>query len=205
MSKVINIAKLTLAFVVIAGGFSLIIGSLMGGGISRGYDEIKGINKDPRSIMVQAVLIETDPGQEAPMTLPPTGAALSDGSFRELVAEADRLRVSGEARVRTPALLVQHAETGRVTITLGEHAFDAVFSPSVIETKHGDVLRVAMQIQRTDEDTSATPREMTFSTAYTSAPGGMMVLDLAGIGEAGSRAVLALRTTLIDPTPRDAN
>ncbi|MCR9076538.1 MAG: hypothetical protein NXI07_10915, partial [bacterium] len=97
MSKVINIAKLTLAFVVIAGGFSLIIGSLMGGGISRGYDEIKGINKDPRSIMVQAVLIETDPGQGAPMTLPPTGAALSDGSFRELVAEADRLRVSGEA------------------------------------------------------------------------------------------------------------
>lgn len=205
MSKVINIAKLTLAFVVIAGGFSLIIGSLMGGGISRGYDEIKGINKDPRSIMVQAVLIETDPGQEAPMTLPPTGAALSDGSFRELVAEADRLRVSGAARVRTPALLVQHAETGRVTITLGEHAFDVVFSPSVIETKHGDVLRVAMQLQRTDEDTSATPREMTFSTAYTSAPGGMMVLDLAGIGEAGSRAVLALRTTLIDPTPRDAN
>ena len=75
----------------------------------------------------------------------------------------------------------------------------------MIETKHGDVLRVAMQLQRTDEDTSATPREMTFSTAYTSAPGGMMVLDLAGIGEAGSRAVLALRTTLIDPTPRDAN
>lgn len=205
MSKAINLAKLTLAFVVIAGGLSFIIGSLMGGGGSRSYDALKGINTDPRSIFVQAVLIETDANIAQPVTLPAPGAQLTDAVFTGLLIEADRLRVSEGTRIRTPALLVQHAETGSVTVKLGDRTFDAAISPSVIDTKHGPVLRVAIQIQRMDTDSDATPRELTFSTAYTTAPGNTVVLDLADLGLPGTRAMLALRTTLIDPTPNAAN
>lgn len=205
MSKAISIAKFTLAFVVIAGGFSLIIGTLMGGGFSRSYDELKGINTDPRSILVQAVFIEIDASTAQPATLPTPGALLTDAGFTELIAEVDRLRASEGARIRTPSMLVQHAETGSLTLKLDERAFDAVVSPSVIETKHGPVLRVAIQIQRTDTDSSASSRALTFATAYTAAPGSAVVLDLADLGLPGTRALLAMRTTLIDPTPTPAN
>lgn len=203
MSKAINIAKFTLALVIIAGGFSIIIGSLMGGGYSRSYDELKGINKDPRSVLVQAVLIETDTVE--PVALPAPGAQLTDTDFAGLITEAGNLRSSGVARIRTPAMLVQHAETGSISVILGDRTFDASVSPSVIDTKHGPVLRVAIQIQRADTDSSAAPRELSFATAYTAAPGSAMVLDLADLGLEGSRAVLALRTTLIDPTPVSSN
>ncbi len=205
MSKVTNLAKFTLAFVIIVGGFSFIIGSLMGGGFSRGYDEIKGINNDPRSIMVQAVLIETDSNNAQPGALPSPGTHLSDAEFTGLLTEADRLRVTGAARVRTPAMLVQHAETGSISIKLGDRTFDAAVSPSVIDTKRGAVLRVAIQIQCIDADSAATPRELTFTTAYTTAPGGTVVLDLADLGLPGTRAVIALRTALSDPTPAASN
>lgn len=205
MSKAIHIARFTLAFVIIAGGLSLIIGSLMGGGYSRGYDEMKSINKDPRSILVQAVLIETDALAVQPDALPAPGAQLDDAAFSSLLAEADRLRLNESARVRTPAVLVQHAESGSITVKLGDQTFDAEVSPSVIDTKHGVVLRVVIQIQRLDTDSAATPRELHFATAYTAAPGGAVVLDLADLGIPGTRAVLALRTTLTDPTPQSSN
>ncbi len=206
MSKAITLAKFTLAFVIIAGGFSLIIGSLMGGGMSsRSYDKLKGINTDTRSIFVQAVLIETNANKVQPAALPVPGAQLTDAGFADLLTQADRLRGTEGTRIHTPALLVQHAETGSITIKLGDRAFDAVISPSVIDTKHGPVLRVAIQVQRTDTDSGATPRELTFATAYTAAPGNTVVLDLADLGLPGTRAVLALRTTLIDPTPKAAN
>ncbi len=204
MSKAISIAKFTLAFVVIAAGFSFIIGSLMGGGLSKRYDEMKGVNDDPRSILVQAVLIETE-SVARPTFLPAPGAQLSDTAFSGLVSEAQGLRAAGNAQVRTPAMLVQHAESGSVSIKLGDRTFEAAVSPRVIDTKTGPVLRVALQIRRVDADSSATPRELGFTTAYTSAPGGAVVLDLAGMGLPEIRAVLALRTTLIDPTPTDAN
>jgi len=205
MSKAINIAKFTLAFVVIAGGFSIIIGSLMGGGASSRYDKMRGINTDPRSILVQAVLIETDAGAAQPVSIPEPGARLTDTAFNSLLSEADSLRAAGDARVRTPALLIQHSESGHITVKLGDRIFDADFSPSVIDTKHGPVLRVALLINRTDTDSSATPRELAFSTAYTAAPGNTVVFDLAGLGLPGTRAVLALRTTLSDPTPVTTN
>jgi hypothetical protein len=205
MSKVINIAKFTFAFVVIAGGFSIIIGSLMGGGASRSYDKMRGVNSDPRSVLVQAVLIETDAQGVASIELPAAGAQLSDAAFAELLSDAGNLRDSGEARVRTPAILVQHEESGGVTVKLGDRVFNADISPSVIDTKHGPVLRVALQINRIDSDSSATPRELSFATAYTTAPGSTVVLDLAGLGLDESRAVLALRTSLSDPTPRQNN
>ena len=205
MSKAITLAKFTLVFVIIAGGFSLIIGSLMGGGMSRGYDALKGLNTDPRSIFVQAVLIETNANTVQPAALPAPGVQLTDAAFTDLLTQADRLRGEDGARIRTPALLVQHAETGSITIKLSDRTFDAVVSPSVIDTKHGPVLRVAIQIQRTDTDSAATPRELTFATAYTTAPGNTVVLDLADLGLPGTRAVLALRTTLIDHTPKAAN
>jgi hypothetical protein len=205
MSKVINIAKYTFAFVVIAGGFSIIIGSLMGGGASRSYDKMRGVNSDPRSVLVQAVLIETDTQGVASIELPAAGARLSDAAFAELLSDAGDLRDSGEARVRTPAILVQHEESGGVTVKLGDRVFNADISPSVIDTKHGPVLRVALQINRIDSDSSATPRELSFATAYTTAPGSTVVLDLAGLGLDESRAVLALRTSLSDPTPTENN
>lgn len=205
MSKAINLAKLTLAFVIIAGGFSLIIGSLMGGGSSRSYDALKGLNTDPRSILVQAVLIETDASTAQLVALPAPGVQLTDAVFTSLLTEADRLRNAEGAHIRTPALLVQHAETGSITVKLGDRIFDAAVSPSVIDTKHGPVLRVVIQIQRTDTDSAATHRELTFATAYTAAPGNTVVLDLADLGLPGTRAVLALRTTLIDPTPKATN
>lgn len=205
MSKAITLAKFTLAFVVIAGGFSLIIGSLMGGGMSRSYSELKGINNDPRSIFVQVVLIETDANIAQPAALLTPGTQLTDAAFTDLLTAADGLRDDKGARIRTPALLVQHAETGSITVKLGDRIFDAAVSPSVIDTKRGPVLRVAIQIQRIDTDSAATPRELTFATAYTAAPGSTVVLDLAGLGLPGTRAVLALRTTLIDPTPSAAN
>jgi len=205
MSKAITLAKFTLAFVIIVGGFSLIIGSLMGGGSSRSYDALKGINTDPRSIFVQAVLIETDTNTAQLAALPEPGVQLNDAAFADLLAGVDRLRAAEGTRIQTPALLVQHAETGSITVKLGDRTFDAAISPSVIDTKHGPVLRVAIQIQRTDTDSTATPRELTFATAYTAAPGTALVLDLADLGLPGTRAVLALRTTLIDPTPKAAN
>lgn len=205
MSKAINIAKFTLAFVIIAVGFSIIIGSLMGGGSSRSYSDLKSINKDPRSILVQAILIETDANTAQPIAIPAPGTQLTDSAFAILFADVDSLRTAVDARVRTPALLVQHAETGSITIKLGDRIFDAALSPSVIDTKKGPVLRVAVQIQRMDSDSSATPRELTFATAYTAAPGSAVVLDLADLGLSGSRSVIALRTTLIDPTPTDTN
>jgi len=204
MSKAINLAKLTLAFVIIAGGFSLIVGSLMGGGVSSSYDKMRGINTDPRSILVQAVLVETGADMPQP-ALPAPGARLTDAAFNRLLSEVDELRAAGDARVRTPAVLVQHAESGSISVKLGDRTFDADFSPSVIDTKHGPVLRVALQIRRSDTDSSQTPRELHFATAYTAAPGGTMVLDLADLGLAGTRAVLALRTTLSDPTPLASN
>ncbi len=205
MSKAATIAKLTLAFVVIAAGFSFIIGSLMGGGYSRAYDELKGINSDPRSILVQAVLIETDAGAATPAALPLPGERLTGTAFTELLTEAHALGTNEGARVPTPALLVQHAETGSLSLKLGDRTFDAAVSPSVIDTKHGPVLRVAIEIQRTDTGSDATPRSLSFATAYTAAPGGAVVLDLADLGLAGSHAMLALRTTLCDPTPAEAN
>lgn len=209
MARLITLAKGTAAFLIVAVGGSIIFGILMGGGFSRSYDELKGLNTDPRSILVQGVLIEVDSAAAQPAAqpaaLPAPGSALTDAAFNGLLAEADRLRAGGAARVRTPAMLVQHAETGSITVKLGDRTFDAAVSPSVIDTKHGPVLRVAIHIQRIDTDSADTPRELTFATAYTAAPGGAVVLDLADLGLPGTRAVLALRTTMSDPTPRASN
>jgi hypothetical protein len=81
----------------------------------------------------------------------------------------------------------------------------AAFSPHVIDTKHGHVLRDAMQVLREDADSADTARSLTCETADTAAPRSAMVLDLAGMGDAGTNARLALRTSLIEPTPRAAN
>jgi len=206
MSKAINLAKLTLAFLIIAGGFSIIVGSLMGGGSSRSsYDKARVINKDPRSILVQAVFVETDSNGADFSSLPAPGAALTDSAFNSFMSDAEEFRAAGEARVRTPALLIQHAESGSISVSLGDRSFDADISPSVIDTKHGPVLRVALQIHRVDIDSSNTTQGLRFSTAYTSAQGGAVVLDLAGLGIPGARSVLALRTSLIDPTPMATN
>lgn len=205
MSKAVNIAKLTLAFVIIAGGFSIIIGTLMGGGSSRGYSEMKAINKDPRSIYVQAVLVELDANTTNPLSLPAPGAVLTESAFNNLLSEAGRVRGTDSARVRTPGLLVQHGESGTLSVEVGERVFHADVSPSVIDTKHGPVLRVAIQIKRIELDSSETLHKLDFATAYTAAPGNSVVLDLAGLGLPGARAVLALRTSLIDPTPTASN
>lgn len=205
MARLITLAKGTAAFLIVAVGGSIIFGILMGGGFSRSYDELKGLNTDPRSILVQGVLIEVDSPAAQPAALPAPGSALTDAAFNGLLAEADRLRAGGAARVRTPAVLVQHAETGSITVKLGDRTFEAAVSPSVIDTKQGPVLRVAIHIQRIDTDSADTPRELTFATAYTAAPGGAVVLDLADLGLPGTRAVLALRTTMSDPTPRASN
>ncbi len=205
MSKAIPLVKFTLAFVIIAGGFSFIIGSLMGGGISRSYDAIKGINNDPRSILVQAVLIESDQSSTPIASLPMPGESMSDTEFRELMSEADRIRANGGVHVRTPAMLVQHAESGHLSVKLGDRTFDAAISPSVIEIKDKYVLRVALEIQRAQTDSSDTPSELVFTTAYTSAPGGAIVMDLGDLGMPGSRSVLAMRTTLVNPKPTESN
>ncbi|MBO6739118.1 MAG: hypothetical protein JJ916_04585 [Phycisphaerales bacterium] len=201
MSKAIPLAKFTLAFVIIAGGFSFIIGSLMGGGISRSYDAIKGINNDPRSILVQAVLIESDQTSAPIASLPMPGETMDDNAFRALMTQADGLRSSGGAHVRTPAMLVQHAESGHLSVKLGDRIFDAAISPSVIEIKDKYVLRVALEISHAEVDSSQTPSELVFTTAYTTAPGGVIVMDLGDLGAPGSRALLALRTSMINPRP----
>ena len=188
MSKAIPLAKFTLAFVIIAGGFSFIIGSLMGGGISRSYDAIKGINNDPRSILVQAVLIESDQTSAPIASLPMPGETMDDNAFRALMTQADGLRSSGGAHVRTPAMLVQHAESGHLSVKLGDRIFDAAISPSVIEIKDKYVLRVALEISHAEVDSSQTPSELVFTTAYTTAPGGVIVMDLGDLGAPGSRA-----------------
>lgn len=206
MSKAITLAKFTLAFVIIAGGFSFIIGSLMGGGsFSRSYDAAKGINNDPRSILVQSVLIETEQGSLQQAAFPMPGESMDDDAFRELMTEADALRTSGTARVRTPAMLVQHAESGQISVKLGDRTFDAAISPSVIEIKDKYVLRVALEIRRNETDSSDTTRELVFTTAYTTAPGGAIVMDLADLGIPGSRAILAIRTSLVLPKAVDAS
>jgi hypothetical protein len=204
MARLITIAKGMTAFLIVAVGGSFIIGSLMGGGLSRGYDELKGVNNDPRSVLVQAVLVETD-GPAGPAGLPAPGQVLDQAAFNALLTDADALRAGDAARVRTPAMLVQHRESGTISVKLGNRAFDAAVSPSVIDTKHGPVLRVALHIERSDTDSSDTARTLAFATAYTAAPGGAVVLDLADLGAPGTRAVLAIRTTLIDPTPQASN
>ncbi len=201
MSKAIPLAKFTLAFVIIAGGFSFIIGSLMGGGISRSYDAIKGINNDPRSILVQAVLIESDQTSAPIASLPMPGETMDDNAFRALMTQADGLRSSGGAHVRTPAMLVQHTESGHLSVKLGDRTFNAAISPSVIEIKDKYVLRVALEISHAGVDSSQTPSELVFTTAYTTAPDGVIVMDLGDLGAPGSRALLALRTSMINPRP----
>lgn len=62
-----------------------------------------------------------------------------------------------------------------------------------------------MKILGDDTDSSNAARSLAFETAYTAAPGSAMVLDLAGMGDAGTNARLAILTSLIDPTPRTAN
>lgn len=209
MACLVTIAKGMAAFLIVAVGGSFIIGSLMGGGFSKGYDELKGVNNDPRSVLVQAVLIEAD--GPIPSTspfdagLPAPGETLDQAAFNELLSTADALRTGDAASVRTPAMLVQHRESGTISIKVGARVFDASISPSVLDTKTGPVLRVALHISRTDADSSDTSRTLSFTTAYTAAPGGAVVLDLADLGEPGTRAVLAIRTTLIDPTPRASN
>lgn len=203
MSKAVNLAKLTFAFVVIAGGFSIILGSLMGGGLSSSYDRVKGHNNDPRSIFVQAILVETDGMPADALALPKPGAQLSNSAFAGFLEDANELRATESARIKTPSMLIQHGETGSINVTFGDHSFDATVSPSVIDTKHGSVLRVAIQIQRIDSDSAATQQELTFTTAFTSAPGSAVVLDLADLGLPNTRSVLALHTTLIDPTPTE--
>lgn len=202
MSKAINLAKLTLAFLIIAGGLSIIIGSLMGGGSSRSsYDKARQINKDPRSILVQTVLVEANASSVLPVSLPAPGQQLKEHAFNELLASVENFRETKDARIRTPAILVQHAESGIITVKFGDRTFEMDVSPSVIETKQGDVLRVAIQVSRFGVDSSSFPQEIHFATAYTSASGNSVVLDLAGLGIPGSRTALAIRTTLIDPTP----
>ncbi len=205
MSNMFTIAKFTLAFVVIAVGLSLIAGTLIGGGSSRGYDAMKAVNKDPRSIYVQAVLIETGADISQDVSLPSPDSKLSDAEFDSLVSQARSVRGVDGVQVKTPAMLVQHGESGNITVQVGDRSFDASVSPRVIDTKRGAVLRIALQIQREDTDSSSAPRELKFSTAFTSAPGSVVVFDLAGLGIESSRAVLALRTTLIDPTPVASN
>jgi hypothetical protein len=58
MARLITLAKGTLAFLIVAVGGSIIIGTLMGGGFSKGYDEMRGVNTDPRSVLVQTGLSE---------------------------------------------------------------------------------------------------------------------------------------------------
>lgn len=203
MSKAVNIAKLTFAFVIIAGGFSFILGSLMGGGLSSSYDRVKGHNNDPRSIFVQAVLVETDGVPSQALALPKPGTQLTNSAFANFFEDTNELRATENARVKTPSMLIQHKETGSINVTFGDRTFDATVSPSVIDTKRGPVLRVAIQIQRIDTDSAATQQELTFTTAFTSAPGSAVVLDLADLGLPGTRSVLALHTTLIDPTPTE--
>ena len=206
MSKMMSIAKFTLAFVIIAGGFSFIIGSMSGGGgLSRSYDKVRGINNDPRSILVQAVLVESRGDAIGEFELPIIGSQLTDAQFQELATGADTLRNQDGVHVRTPTMLVQHSESGSLSIRVGDRIFETHLSPSVIETKRGNVLRVALNIQRVEPDSSDSTRGLEFTTAFTTAPGGAVVLDLADLGEPGSRAVLALHTTLIDPTPPSRN
>lgn len=205
MSKLINLAKFTVAFLVIAVGFSLIFGTLMGGGSARGYDAAKRLNDDPRSIFVQTVLIESDAGIIQPDAITSPSVQLTETAFSDMLDAAEQLRSVEGARVRTPAMLIQHAESGTLAIRLGDRVFEADLSPSVIDTKKGPVLRVALSISRTDTDSSATARALSFSTAFTSAPGAVVVLDLADLGIEGTRATLALRTTLHDPTPTANN
>ncbi|RMH28293.1 MAG: hypothetical protein D6692_05470 [Planctomycetota bacterium] len=204
MARLTTLAKGTAAFLVLAVGVSFIIGSLMGGGFSsRSYDDSKRLNDDPRSILVQAVLVESD--TPLPASLPMAGTPVSDAGFKALLSDADALHASGAARVRAPAVLIQHAEQGAIGIKIGDRNFRAAFSPHVIDTKNGPVLRVAMQILRDDTDSSNAGRSLTFETAYTAAPGSAVVLDLAGMGDAGTNARLALRTSLIALTPTAAN
>jgi hypothetical protein len=201
MARLITLAKGTLAFLIVAVGGSIIIGSLMGGGFSSRSDYEKSVNDDPRSVLVQAVFVESDQAAGPGPELPAPGQSLDQAAFAALLTGAERLRAAGAARVRTPAMLVQHRESGTVSVKLGGQTFDAAISPSVIDTKHGPVLRVALRLQRADTDSADTARHLSFETAYTAAPGAAMVLDLADLGAPGTRAVLALRTTLIDPTP----
>lgn len=202
MSKAINLAKLTLAFLIIAGGVSIIIGSLMGGGSSRSsYDKARALNNDPRSILVQTVFVEADASSAGPISLPAPGEQLTKQAFNELLTSVNNFRDIKDARIRTPAILVQHAESGSITVKFGDRTFTMEVSPSVIDTKHGHVLRVAIQVSRFGVDSSSFPQEIRFATAYTSASGNSVVLDLAGLGIPGSRTTLAIRTTLIDPTP----
>ncbi len=204
MTKTWKIAKFTLAFVIIAGGFSLIIGSLMGGGVSRGYDKIMGVNTDPRSILVQSVLIDAQSGALGSMDIPEPGSMLNESSFNKLVSQSNLLRSADGAHVRTPSILIQHKETGTLYVTHQDQRFFTVLSPSVIDTKYGPVLRIALSVHRSEsEEGSDDYQEFEFSTAYTSAPGGAVVFDLADLGVPGSRAMLAVRTSLIDPTPNE--
>ncbi len=202
MSKVTTLARFMLAFLIIAGGLSIIIGSLMGGGFSsRASEYVKGNNNDPRSILIRAVLIDAENGVPLPSGLPVSGRPIAAADFESLQKAARTEQASDGPAIRAPAVLVQHAETAAISIDLADRSFEAMFAPRVIDTEHGPVLRVAIDVAQSVADSSGAERQRVFQTAYTSAPGGSVVFDLAGLGRPGDQAVLALHTELVDPTP----
>lgn len=204
MSKVTSLAKFTLAFVALAAGISFIVGSLMGGGYSRS-EYAKGSNNDPRSVLVRSILIESESPSVLPPELPAAGNAIDEQSFEALLQAARGPQDADKPAIRSPSVLVQHAETAIISIHVAGRVFEAKISPRVIETKHGEVIRVAIEIDRTDATSSGAERTVAFRTIYTTAPGGSMVMDLAGLGLPGSQAVLAIQTELIDPSPTPPN
>jgi hypothetical protein len=193
MARLFTLAKGTVAFLIVAVGVSVIIGSLMGGGFSR-LNEYASLNDDPRSVLVHAVLVDGDAvGGTA------GGVTLDAAAFRALMERAGTME-SG-VMVRSPAMLVQHGETGTVQVTDGVKTFAAGFSPHVIKTRTGPVIRLAVEIKQAETGEAA--RALEFATAYTAKPGATVVLDLAGMGADGNGLRLALRTELMDPAPEN--
>ncbi|MEM9374311.1 MAG: hypothetical protein AAGA55_11785 [Planctomycetota bacterium] len=199
MSRAFSHAKATFAFLIIAGGLSIIIGTLMGGGYGRSGP---AVNDDPRSILVRVLLVESDVPGTMPAELPPAGQRIGDDALETLQRAAREPLVPDSFRIRAPTVLVQHAESATISVDVAGRQFGVIISPRVIKVRDGHVLRVAIEMERSDAASSGAPRTAVFQTAYTTDSGGSVVLDLAGLGVPGSQAVMALYTELIDPSPR---
>ena len=150
-------------FVVVLGGLAM-CGRLMIGGSYGG----SSVNKDPRSVAIEMVVLEGDAGRMMVREALGGGAGGGDGvtldaqAWSSLVASAEG---SEGAMVARPAVLVQHRERATLTgpgvsMQCGVHVID------------DGVARVALVLD---------DGERRLETAFTTASGGVAVTELGAM------------------------
>jgi len=179
-------------------GAGAVFMTLSGGGYPSGPSK----NDDPRSVLVESVIVSYDAGADLGLPVGAgtgTRARLSGSAFEEFVAAVSAAGASEGVSVRSPGAIIQHEERGSIQIETPGGSFEVTMAPMVLEE---GVIRLAIDASWAGEHAGGDGRSVGFSTVFTSAGGGV-VLDLSGVSGSdldGGGLVVAMRPELIDPT-----